>query len=151
IPNALRHCWHMSRGTTMEDKSLIPRKQNGQALLGSIAGELGERSVRVYSHDAQAFAVWLQKRGITAETLDRQAITEYRAYLNAEHAPATAKRMFSVARRILDEQVRKGFIPANPAEGVKGIKAEDESPHIALSKDQANDLLKAIDTNTKKG
>lgn len=59
--------------------------------------------------------------------------------------------MFSVTRRILDEQVRKGYIDMNPAKGGKGIKAEDESPHIALSKQQANDLLKSIDASTMKG
>ena len=120
-------------------------------LLGSLAGELSEKSRRIYAHDAQVFADWLRERGVTAQTLDRQVVTEYRAHLLATHRSATAKRMFSVARRILVEQVDNGTMAANPAKGVKGIKAEDESPHIALSKEQARRLLGVIPMDTKKG
>lgn len=135
----------------MEDKSLIPQQSPGIEILGAIAGELAPRSQRVYSGDARAFAGWLQTNMITPETLDFEAIVKYRAYLVEKYAPATAKRMFSVARRLLDEQVRSGRLAVNPAKTVKGIKAEDESPHIALTKAQANDLLAAIDTSTLKG
>lgn len=129
---------------------LIPQKSN-LSYLGSIAGELGERSRRVYEHDAAVFARWLQEREITPEKIDRQAVTDYRAWLLATYSTATAKRMFSVARRILDEQVRKGVLKVNDAKSVRGIKAEDESPHIALTKEQARELLAVIDQRTKKG
>lgn len=132
----------------LKNKQLQAQKPS---YLGSIAGELGERSQRIYENDATIFAHWLQERSITPETIDRQSITDYRAWLVENHKAATAKRMFSVARRILDEQVRNGFIPTNYAKDVKGIKAEDDSPHIALTKEQANDLLAAIDTSSLKG
>lgn len=134
------------------DKQItLKRTSEPSLLLGSIAGELSETSRRMYEHDALAFATWLHAHEITPALLDREAITRYRAFLVAQYAPATAKRMFSVMRRILDEQVRKGILSTNPAAGVRGIKAEDESPHIALSKAQADDLLRAIDITTNKG
>lgn len=125
--------------------------QKKSSYLGSIAGELGERSRRIYENDATIFADWLQEHHVTPETIDRQVITNYRAWLVEKYRTATAKRMFSVARRILEEQVQKGVLPTNYAKGVRGIKAEDESPHIALTKEQANNLLATIDTSTKKG
>lgn len=85
------------------------------------------------------------------ETITYDTMSEYRAFLVENYAPATGKRMFSVARRLLDIQVRNKVIPFNPAKEIRGIKAEDESPHIALSKEQADSLLDAIDTSTKKG
>lgn len=130
------------------NKQLQPQKPS---YLGSIAGELGERSQRIYENDATIFAHWLQDRGITPETITRQTVTEYRAWLVENYRTATAKRMFSVARRILDEQVTNGTLTTNYAKGVKGIKAEDDSPHIALTKEQANALLAAIDTSSLKG
>lgn len=132
----------------MEDRSLVPHEP---FLLGSIAGELSTASLRVYQHDALAFATWLHVQEITPALLNREAVTRYRAFLTGQYAPATAKRMFSVARRLLDEQVRNGIISTNPSAGVRGIKAEDESPHIALTRGQADDLLRAIDITTNKG
>lgn len=139
----------------MQDKSLVPQPEpeasGGVEILGAIAGELAPRSQQTYAGDARAFASWLQENGVTPETIDYETITRYRGYLVGKYAPATAKRMFSVARRLLDEQVRRGVLAANPAAKVKGIKAEDESPHIALIRAQANDLLAAIDRTTAKG
>lgn len=122
------------------------------AILGSIGGELSPRSLRVYTADAKAFAAWLQDNGVASpETLDRATMTRYRGYLAGKYKPATAKRMFSVARRILDEQVYAGRLATNPAKNIKGIKAEDESPHIALTKQEAVALLASIDRRTRKG
>lgn len=126
-------------------------KQNQQGLLGSIAGELSERSRRIYEGDAKIFAKWLQDHHVTPTTINRETITQYRAWLVENYRTATAKRMFSVARRILDEQVHNGVLTTNHAKNIRGIKAEDESPHIALTREQANDLLSAVDTETKKG
>ncbi len=119
--------------------------------LGSIAGELAPRSRRVYLTDARLFAEWLQEMRLTPGTMTRTDVTAYRAYLLEQYAPATARRMFSVARRLLLEQVRNGNLETNPAEGVRGIKAKDESPHIALTIEQANQLLTAVDRTTRKG
>jgi len=133
----------------MPGRSLI--RQNQQGLLGSIAGELGERSQRIYESDAKVFAQWLQDHHVTPATISRETITQYRAWLVENYRTATAKRMFSVARRILDEQVHNGVLTTNHAKNIRGIKAEDESPHIALTREQANDLLSAVDLDTKKG
>lgn len=114
-------------------------------------GQLSKRSRRIYENDAKMFASWLQAQGLTARELTRSHVIDYRSYLDATYARATAARMLSVARRILDEQVIAKILPANPAKEVKGFTLDNESPHIALSKQEAKDLLAAINTSTPEG
>jgi len=121
------------------------------ALISPFAGELMKSSQRVYAHDAEVFARWLQSLHITPDTITEEVMSAYRGYLLNEYKSATAKRMFSVACRLLGVQVGRKILDSNPAANVRGIKAEDESPHIALSKEQANELLGAIDTSARKG
>jgi integrase/recombinase XerD len=115
-------------------------------------GQLSERSRRIYKNDAKRFAEWIQEQGLTVRDLTRSHMIAYRAYLGDIYAIATAARMLSVARRILDEQVYQGVLVANPAkEGVKGFKVSNESSHISLKKEQAKDLLASIDISTPAG
>lgn len=122
-----------------------------EALIEPFAGELMASSQRVYAHDAEVFAHWLQSFHITPETITEEVMSAYRGYLLNKYKPATAKRMFSVACRLLGVQVGRKILDSNPAANVRGIRAEDESPHIALSKEQANELLGTIDVRTGKG
>lgn len=78
-------------------------------------------------------------------------MSNYRGYLLEHYRTATAKRMFSVACRLLGVQVGRKILESNPAANIRGIKAEDESPHIALDKEQAKMLLESIDTSSLKG
>jgi integrase/recombinase XerD len=114
-------------------------------------GQLSKRSRRIYENDAKMFAEWMQAQGLTVGALTRSHLISYRAYLDEHYAKATAARMLSVARRILNEQVLAGHIAANPAKEVKGFSLDNESPHISLTKGQARKLLAAIDTSTEKG
>lgn len=124
-------------------------KQDGKALISPFAGELMPSSQRVYIHDARAFAEWVQGQGITPDTISKQSLRDYRGYLLTRYSNATAKRMFSVACRL---SVQTGILTADDIKrDVKGIKAEDESPHIALTTTQAKDLLGAVNTATAKG
>ena len=117
----------------------------------NIAGQIGKRSRRIYEHDALAFATFLQEKGIGLVEIDYREIVAYRQHLQEHFKPATAKRMWSVMHRLLNEQVRAGHLKSNPADYIPGFRAEDESPHIALDIEQARQLLSVIDTNTKKG
>ena len=117
----------------------------------NIAGQLSSRSRRVYAGDANVFADWLHANDIALEQINYVVISQWRGFLQEHYAPATAKRMWSVTRRILDEQVRLKRIASNPAKEVPGFKAEDESPHIALTLQEARDLLAQVDTTTLKG
>src|SRR5260370_36781024 len=115
-------------------------------------GQLSKRSHRMYTNDAKMFALWLQEEGLAVKELTRSHMIAYRSYLDERYAKATATRMLSVARRILDEQVYEGVLAANPAkEGVKGFTLDNESSHISLEKEQAKDLLASIDTSTPEG
>src|SRR5258708_10995897 len=102
--------------------------------------QMTQQSRRIYEHDAQVFAAWLNAHG---GVIDQDTLEDYRNHLSvrANYAPATGKRMWSVARRIVVMQIRLGHADAGVLEDVKGIKAEDESPHIALTVEQARKLL----------
>jgi integrase/recombinase XerD len=115
------------------------------------SGQLGKRSGRIYANDATRFAEWMQANSLTVGALTRSHLIAYRSYLDEHYAKATAARMLSVARRILGEQVLAGNIAANPAKEVKGFSLDNESPHIALSKQQAKDLLASINQSTVPG
>lgn len=114
-------------------------------------GQLGKRSKRIYEHDAKALAAWMNGQGLHVSALTRSDMIAYRSYLADHYEKATAARMLSIARRILDEQVYAGNLTANPAKEVKGFVLDNESPHIALMKQQAQALLASIDQRTPIG
>lgn len=123
------------------------------ASLHDLAGQLAPRSQRIYRLDAQHFAAWLAERGLDLATVSRSDIIEYRSHLAERYAKVTAARMLTVARRLLDEATRRaGGQAVNPAADVKGFKsAGNETPHVALSKLQARELLESIDRSTPAG
>lgn len=116
-----------------------------------VSGQIGKRSGRIYASDAKKFAQWIQEQGLTVEMLTRSHIIAYRGHLDEHYAKATAARMLSVARRILGEQVYNNVLASNPAKDVKGFTLDNESPHISLTKEQAKELLAAIDISTPEG
>src|SRR5207302_193351 len=101
--------------------------------------------------DLKAFAAWLNEKGKAPHTLSRSDMIAYRKHLAEHYAKATANRMFVVARRLLDEQVKNGQLKTNPAETVKGFKVANETTHTALTKQEARGLLDSVDTSTIKG
>src|SRR6266705_131783 len=134
----------------MEERNLVPQEVPSlPQSFANVAGQLSPKSKRVYEHDAIAFATWLNENKCE---LTRESVIMYRQYLSQRYKPTTAKRMWSVVCRILDEQVMSGNIANNPTEGVRGLKANgNASKHISLSKEQAHALLEVIDVSTKKG
>jgi integrase/recombinase XerD len=117
-----------------------------------IAGQLAEKSRRVYLNDARHFATWLQSQGLLPATLTRSDIIAYRSYLETStYAKSTKQRMFSVATRLMKEQFIAGRIPQDITGEVKGFKVNDETTHVALSKKQARDMIHDIDRSTTTG
>jgi site-specific recombinase XerD len=119
-----------------------------------VTGQISTRSERIYRHDAEVFARFLLDQGLTANTLSllsRSHLIAYRKYLGDTYAKATAARMFSVARRILQEYVYRGTLPTNPAAGIKNFPVANETPYATLKKDEAQALLKTIDATKAKG
>lgn len=122
--------------------------------ISDVTGQLSNNSERVYRHDAEVFACWIQDQGLTLGTLyllTRSHLIAYRKYLGETYAKATAARMLSVARRILQEYVYQGTLANNPAAGIKTFSVANETPYTALKKEEAQDLLKTIGTTTTKG
>src|SRR5689334_7264975 len=119
-----------------------------------VTGQISTHSKRIYHHDAEVFASFLLDQGLTVGTLHlltRSHLIAYRKYLGESYAKATAARMFSVARRILQEYVHRGTLATNPAAGIKNFPVANETPYATLKKHEAKDLLKTIDTTTTKG
>jgi len=121
------------------------------ASLADVAGQLGTRSRRIYENDVKVFARWLLDNGHTPQTLTRSQVIVYRTYLQEHYKVATAARMFSIARRILQEQVYNHLLSENVSAGIKGFKVANETTHTALNKKQARELLESVDSTTKKG
>jgi site-specific recombinase XerD len=121
------------------------------AAMTDLAGQLAPRSRRIYESDAKAFANWLIERGLTPTLLTRSHMIAYRAYLADKYAKATANRMMSVARRLLTEQVYSGKLTANPGSNIKGFTVDNETPHRALKKEEARELVDSVDQTTCKG
>lgn len=123
-----------------------------QATLNDVAGQLAESSRRVYVSDARFFATWLANQSVTSiGQITRSHVIAYRVHLRETRSKATANRMLSVVRRLLNEQVLAGHLPANPAEQVPGFRGKDDSPYKALTKREIRALMEEIPTDTKRG
>jgi site-specific recombinase XerD len=122
------------------------------ATMQNVSGQLAPSSRKTYTIDAKHFAQWLASQALSLTSLDRDDLVAYRAHLAETYAQSTAARMWAVVRRLLDEAVQRGLLLKNPAEGIRGFKAgDDESPHRALKREEAQALLGAIDRRTALG
>jgi len=124
------------------------------ATFQALAGQLAQSSRRQYKSDAKHFALWLSQHKLTLDNINRDAMIEYRSHL-ADSYPvaATASRMLVVAKRLLDEGVKRGILSANPAGDIRGFKSggDNETTHSALTITQTRKLLEAVDTSTRLG
>lgn len=115
-----------------------------------IVQSVGEKSQRVYRQSAGAFANWLIIHHLIPTQLTKGHMTAYHASL-AHYAPATAQRLWSIANRVLDEYVEQGLLQRNPSGSLKGFKVADETTHLILSKEEAEQLLESVDQSTPIG
>ena len=121
-------------------------------LAKDLAGQLAPSSRRIYLNDLTIFLAWIKDSGLEPFTLTRSDIIAYQQHLRERYAKATANRMFVTSRRFLEEAVIRGLMPANPGAALRGFKTDvDETPHTDLTKDQANELFRAIDRSTNIG
>lgn len=125
-----------------------------EATLHALSGQLAASSRRQYQSDAKHFANWLTQHSLTLDKVSRDDIIEYRLHL-AESYPvaATASRLLVVAKRLLEEGVKRGVLSANPAADIKGFKTsgDNETTHTALTRLQTKALLEAVDRSTTLG
>jgi site-specific recombinase XerD len=134
--------------------------QSMQQSIDDVAGQLSESSKRIYLIDAKHFGIWMQEQQLTPATFTRSHMIAYRSYLdtaispwtNKRYSKAAKQRMFVVASRLMNEQHLKGNTPEDVTNEVKGFKTgKNETTHIALSKQQAKDMLGSIDQSTTQG
>ncbi len=120
----------------------------------ALAGQLGASSRRQYQSDAKHFALWLSQHALTLDKVSRDDFIEYRRHLSENYpVAATASRLLVVAKRLLDEGVKRGSLPANPAADIKGFKAggDNETTHTAFTLAQTKALLESVDQTTALG
>ena len=132
--------------------SIEPVVPDLEPILADVTGQLSLSSRRIYAGAARSFADWLAVEGLSLASLTRSDFIRYRVYLEAKYSKNTAARHLVIARRILDEGVKRGDLVTNPASGVRGFKAgENETTHRALKDSEARELLSTIDTTTAIG
>lgn len=120
-------------------------------VLASVCKGVKKESQRIYTSDGRKFGAWMQARGLTPYTLNRDHMRDYRSYLIELYKPATAQRMWFVVRKIIHEYLETGRLAQNPiAENDKGQKfhAPTETTHTILTKDEAEKLLHQVDQDT---
>jgi integrase len=121
-----------------------------------------DTSRRVYLQDIQQFASWLHNTERSIPYLKYEDMLDYYMYLETtrykkpdgslyHYSRATINRMFAVSSKVLQAHVRKDILAANPCKEVETKAANDETTHTVLTKDQAVQMLAAIDTNTIRG
>lgn len=121
------------------------------ASIADATGDIGKRSKPVYEHDARVLAQWMLDHNVTPLTFTRSHAMAYLSWLNDQYQAATVKRMISVARNIFLEQVNSEQRTSNPFVGIKSPKASNETPHTALTMQEAKQLLVSIDQSTNLG
>lgn len=109
-----------------------------------------QHSKRAYALDMQLFFQWMLEQRLAPTKLVYADLVSYQAYVLSRYEKAGAARRISSIRTMLSVQSRLTGVP-NPAEGLPKISLDDESPHKALSKQEARDLLQAIDRTTTIG
>lgn len=125
-----------------------------EATFHALAGQLAASSRRQYRSDAKHFALWLSQHPLTLDKVSRDDIIDYRRHLSENYpVAATASRLLVVAKRLLDEAVKRGALPANPASDIKGFKSggDNETTHTALTRSQTKALLEAVDRTSGLG
>jgi integrase/recombinase XerD len=112
-----------------------------------VLGQLAPSSRRIYLLDLRYFLTWMLEHDLEPQRLTRSHLIVFRAHLADTYAKATAARMLSAVRQVLAEFCRSQALP-NPAEDLAPFRLDQESPHIALTRVQARELLQAIDTSS---
>lgn len=114
-----------------------------------VSDTLDAPSRRIYASSLRTFLHWLFE---SKREVDRATMAAYHRFLDEHYKKTTAKRMWSVVYRTLQEMVEDKVLGEHPAHGIRGFKAQGNyTKHIALTKEQAQALLHAVPEETKKG
>jgi integrase/recombinase XerD len=126
-----------------------------------VAGQLSPRTRKAYASDLAELMGALELWNLGLGDVTRDHLHLYRRWLTGESipglpdhpkcAPATVSRKVSVIRQLFLEAFERGLIAANPASRLRGYRVSSESKSQGLTRQEARDLLAAIDTRTLLG
>ncbi|MEN8238638.1 MAG: tyrosine recombinase XerC, partial [Actinomycetota bacterium] len=107
---------------------------------------LSPNTVEAYRRDLDGFSEFSGRYGVTdVHDIDRKLVRRFSANLSTRgYAPRTIARKVSAVRAFLSDEARRGFIEANPAEGVKQPKIPGSLPR-AIPQGALSDVLDQID------
>lgn len=112
--------------------------------------QVKESSVKAYEKGIKRLAEYFAQNGITAPT--REVMIQYRAYLGAKYeSPSTRNLYLTSAKLFLGFLHRKGFLPVNPAEHLKGFSVGEQHKKSALQASDVKTIAAKFDTATLKG
>ena len=107
---------------------------------------LSPNTVEAYRRDLAGFAEFSGRYGVTdVHDVDRKLVRRFSANLSTRgYAPRTIARKVSAVRAFLADEAKRGYIEANPAEGVKQPKIPGSLPK-AIPQRALSDVLDRID------
>ena len=107
-------------------------------------------SVKAYEKGIKRLAEYFASTGISAPT--REVMIQYREYLGVKYkSPSTRNLYLTAAKLFLAFLHREGYLPANPAEHIKGFKAGEGHKKSALPTGDVKTIAAHFDTATLKG
>jgi site-specific recombinase XerC len=107
---------------------------------------LSPHTVEAYRRDLDGFVEFSGRYGVTdVHDVDRKLVRRFSASLSTRgYAPRTIARKVSAVRAFLADEAKRGFIEANPAEGVKQPKIPKSLPR-AIPQKALSGVLDQID------
>ena len=128
------------------DTSSIPTHADRYLRYARDVRGLSPNTVEAYRRDLDGFAEFAARYGVTdVHDVDRKLVRRFSANLSTRsYAPRTIARKVSAVRAFLADEARRGYIEANPAEGVKRPKIPGSLPR-AIPQHALSDVLDRID------
>lgn len=112
-----------------------------------------DESLKAYGADLVQFAEYLDRQGLDALSATADHVKLYKAHLLKSGRPASVARKLSVIRGAYQQLANKRLVDWEEAQRIQAIKAPPVAKNTtpALTEKQANDLLRAIPTDTLRG
>lgn len=108
------------------------------------------KTLRQYMSNLRTFARWINGHGLQLEQVARHHIADYKAYLLATKAPATANSHIAAIKRFYEWMEDIDRVQKNPARHVKAQKLSKDHKRDFLSETQIESLYGACNTLREK-